>query len=297
MKSWRLVFLVMIVIFAVLAGVVAAPPISPPEKTAAESIWSGTSGGFKIRWTENDIQAHPAKFPRIIFSARSLAEKEFALFKTDEMRYGFKKGYCEFVGSYRILSLAGSIMSFFEETDVSCEEEAHPSRYLSFTAIDLKKPGSVSQKLVKLTDYFPKSAIYQALMAEPRVRQALARREPPLRRSPRNLAELYTAFKDVGMDTGEIIYVWPDDFLARFAFHHLLGNQVAIRLALPALGPSNLGDYLELQLLLPVPQSLKTPLALASTGKEGFLMQDQERLSKGKETTIRFTKGKKPPDW
>ena len=51
----------------------------------AQAIWAGESGGFKIRWTDLDIQAHPSKSPnRVIFSARSLAQQEFARIKASE---------------------------------------------------------------------------------------------------------------------------------------------------------------------------------------------------------------------
>jgi hypothetical protein len=208
---------------------------------------------------------------------------------------------------------------------VFLREGLHPSEINRFTAIDLKKPGGVSKKQVKLTDYFrfrkfltglvtpplvskkqvkltdyfPEKAIYQALLADLRVQKALARREPPLPQSPRNLAELYTGLKDALFDDGFCSYMLPEDFLTRFAFHHLEGDKVSVRLALPYFGEVCRGQYLELELLLPVPESLKESLALAVSGKEGFLMQDQSRLAGGeyKCAKMRFTKGKKPPGW
>ena len=135
---------------------------------------------------------------------------------------------------------------------------------------------------MKLTDYFPEKAVFQALLADPGVKKALARREPPLPQSPRSLGELYASFKDEPLDDGECSYELPEDFLTRFAFHHLEEGNVAIRLALPCLGRGLPGPfYLELDLLLPVPETLKEPLALAQTRKAGFLMQDQRRHSGG----------------
>jgi len=119
-----------------------------------------------------------------------------------------------------------------------------------------------------------------------------ARREPRPPQSPRSLSELYAWLKDVLLDDGFCSYELPEDFLTRFAFHHLEGDKVAVRLALPYFVEICRGKYLELDLLLPVPESLKEPLALAQTGKAGFLMQDQRPLS-GERTIMRFTKGKK----
>ncbi|MCX5887853.1 MAG: hypothetical protein NTY36_00190 [Deltaproteobacteria bacterium] len=300
MKRWGFVLLVIVMIFGALAEVAGTESkpeggsLAAREKQETISvIWAGESGGFTIRWTAMDIQVQPLKPPnRVVFSARSLAQKEFARIAATEQKYGFKERYCEVVCNYKILSVAGSILSFFEGGDVDCEKTAHPSSTNRFTVIDLKKPGDFSRRRVKLTDYFPEAAVYQALLGDPRLREALSRREPRPPQSPRNLAELCTGLKDVLLDDGFCSYALPEDFLTRFAFHRLEGDKVAVRLALPYFGEICRGRYLELDLLLPVPENLKEPLALAQTGKAGFLMQDQKRLSGEQSTIMRFTKGK-----
>ncbi len=292
----KLGMLLGLIIFGAPTLVAGSPPGQSPLK-ADQAIWVGESRGFKIVWTEADIKVHSLEFPnRIVFSARSLANQEFSRIKASEIKYGFKERYCEVVCSYKILAVAGPILSFFEGEDIDCEKTAHPSATNRFTTIDLKKPADVSKKRVKLTDYFPEQAIYQALLADPRVRQALAGREPPLPPSPQSLAELYASLKDAPLEDGECNYGLPKDFLTRFAFHHLAGDKVAVRLALPYWGEVCRGQYLELELLLPVPEILRESLALAQTGKAGFLMQDQERRSGGRDTSIRFTKGKRKPE-
>jgi hypothetical protein len=305
MKKPALMFLGTVMMVGALVGVAGAEskpegeyPAAPQKQKTARAIWVGESGGFKIRWTDRDIQAHPAKSPnRVVFSARSLAQQEFARIKANEKKYGLKERYCEIVCDYKILSVVGSTLSFFEGIGVDCEKTAHPSDTNRFTVIDLKKPGGVSKKRVKLTDYFPEKAVYQALLADPRVREALARREPRLPQPPRNLAELYAGLKDELLENEGSSFVLPEDFLSRFAFHYLEADKVAVRLALPIFGEVFRGHHLELDLLLPVPEHLKGPLDLAAAGKEGLLMQDQERLSGEQSTIMRFTKGKKLPDW
>jgi hypothetical protein len=301
--GWRIFGLVLII--GALAGVAGGEskpegesPAALQQQKTAPAIWAGECGGFKIRWTAGNIQAYPLKSPnKVVFSARSLAQQEFARFKAVEKKYGLQERYCEVVCSYRILSLADSIMSFFEGTGVDCEKTAHPSETNRFTVIDLRKPGDFSRRRVKLTDFFPEAVVYQALLADPRVQEALARRKPPLPQSPRSLAELYTGLKDALFDDGFCSYMLPEDFLTRFAFHHLDGDKVLVRLALPYFGEVCRGKYLEMDLKLPVTESLKEPLALAQTRKAGFLMQDQEHLSEGRDTIMRFTTVKKPPDW
>jgi hypothetical protein len=284
-----------LVIFGVSALAAGSPP-TPSKQKADRVIWAGESGGFKIRWSDNNLQAIPLKSQnRVVFSAHSLAQQEFALFKAAEEKYGFKGRYCEVVCDYKILAVAGSILNLFEGRGVDCENTAHPSETNRFTVIDLKKTGDFSRRRVKLTDYFSESAVYQAFLADRRVQEVLARREAPLLPSPRNLSELYASLKDVLLNDGECSYRIPEDFLTRFAFHHLEGDKVAVRLALPYFGEVCRGQYLEMDLLLPMPAGLKEPLGLAALEKEGFLMQAQERLSGGRETIMRFTKGKQKP--
>jgi hypothetical protein len=127
MKKLGLGLLGMVLIFGVLAEVAGTEsrpeegsPAARQKQETAKAIWVGESGGFKIRWTKVNIQAHPLKSPnRVVFSARSLAQKDFALFCAEEKKYGFKERFCEVVYSYKILSVVGSILSFFEETGVS----------------------------------------------------------------------------------------------------------------------------------------------------------------------------------
>ncbi len=178
------ILLGMVMLFGALAEVAGAEsriagesPAARQKQETPQVIWAGESGGFNIRWTDGDIQIHPSKSPnRVVFSARSLAQQEFARIKASENKYGLKERYCEIVASYGIFSVVGSSLSLFEGGDVDCEETAHPSHTSRFIAIDLKKPGGFTKKRVKLTDYFPEAAIYQALLADPRVRRDLARR-------------------------------------------------------------------------------------------------------------------------
>ena len=80
-------------VLAKVAGAESKPegesPAAPPQPKTAPAIWAGECGGFKIRWTAGNIQAYPLKSPhQVVFSARSLAQQEFARFKAAEKKYG-----------------------------------------------------------------------------------------------------------------------------------------------------------------------------------------------------------------
>jgi hypothetical protein len=94
-----------------VAGAESRPEGENPaaRQKPTQAFWAGESGGFKIRWTDRDIQIHPSKSPNlVVFSARSRAKQEFARFVADEKKYGLKERYCEVVSSYKILSVVPS---------------------------------------------------------------------------------------------------------------------------------------------------------------------------------------------
>jgi hypothetical protein len=143
-------------------------------------------------------------------------------------------------------------------------------------------------KVAKLTDYFPEQEVLKALLNDVLIKEALAGE------SPSSLTKLFKLLEGQQFEINGVPYLFPRDFLTRFAFHHLQGDKVGVRLGLPSSGGAARGLHAELDLLLPFPPALKEPLTLAAAGKAGFLIQDQERLSKGKYTIIQFTRGKKP---
>jgi hypothetical protein len=268
---------------------------APEEQKTAPVIWTGKSGGFEIRWTTADLEAQPLKHPdRVAFSARALARRDFALFCAEEKNYDWKDRYCEIGRHFELLSVVGSLLSFLDGTDVYCERAAHPSHTNCFATMDLAKPGEFPAKLVKLTDYFPEKVILKALLADPVIKKALRQRQRSL--PPKTLDELYARFQDEPFEVGECSYYLPEDFLTRFAFHHIEHGNVAIRLALPYYAEVCRGYFIELGLLLPIPASLREPLAQAKTRKAGFLMQDQKSIAVGRSTLMEFTKGKEEPE-
>ena len=280
---------------------------SKPE----ELIWAGQSGGFAILWTSADIQARPLKDPdRIVFSAVSLAKqglKNFLPLVKEIIQEGKtlgKKWDCLYEREFTLLSIVGSLLSFRDIEFRSCPQaEAHPSLYIRFTTVDLSRPEATSYaapasddpflldinksgKVTKLTDIFPGQKVLQALLADPIINEQLTLMKPP--QTPEELfqvlkGDMYTAFLEIN----EILYELPQDFLSRFAFHHVKGNQVAIRLGISSMGAAR-SLQAHIGLLLPIPMALKRDLEMAKSGKAGFLMKDHEKLSRGQKTEVKF---------
>ena len=76
------------------------------------------------------------------------------------------------------------------------------------------------------------------------------------------------------------------DFLTRFAFHHLEGDLVAVRLNLPSIAFAYRSQ--QIGLLLPIPSELRQPFALAAIGHEGFFMKEAPRGIRNKLTKFSF---------
>src|SRR2546423_8529618 len=170
-----------------------------------------------------------------------------------------------------------------------CEQAAHPGGETRFVAVDLSKPAGVRRgsdetllpgNVAKLTDYFPAGEIHKALMADPIMQKALAGKRP------RTLAELLKligeAFPTVAEDE-KSCYMLDTDLLTRFAFHHVEGNKVAVRLGLSGAGVCRY-NLTQVGLLLPIPAALQQALAQAEAGSEGFLMS--RKVAAGRQTSL-----------
>jgi len=270
---------------------------------AQRMIWTGQSGGFVFQWSAADISARPVEsLTGVLFSVKSLAQRDFEAFReASKDPDSGKIEHCLYDRTFTVLSVVGSIISLRDNNSTTCDQAAHPGGETRYTAIDLSKAGNVGYKelemevdlanpgkIVKLTDIFDEADILSALLADPLVREALNRSGS----RPRTLSKLIEDFAGGASVTDKHCYSVSEDMLTRFAFHHIENDKVAVRLGLSGAGPCR--EFLtEIGILLPIPPSLKTALAQASTGKEGFLMKDLKKISRDKATTFSFETIKK----
>jgi hypothetical protein len=80
------------------------------------------------------------------------------------------------------------------------------------------------------------------------------------------------------------VYYLDADMLQNFAFHHVKGDQVAVRIGLSHGCEVARGALTQIGLYLPIPKALAEPLAAAANGRRGYLMG---RAPKG-ETMFHF---------
>ena len=268
------------------------------QQITGKAIWKGRSGGIEIEWTTDDLFANSGeKVERIFKSLAKRGHEEFLVdISTDKTKDGASN--CDYRRDFEVLSIIGTLISFSDTEYTDCGG-AHPSTEMRFTTVDLARPGEVSYgqgdnamdvdlrnpgKAVKLTDYFSESDILSALLSDRVIKLAFA--EARVSSPPQTLASLPEIFaKNDYVLNGTDLSLRPD-FLTRFAFHHLEGDLVAVRLNLPSIAFAYRSQ--QIGLLLPIPSELRQPFALAAIGHEGFFMKEAPRGIRNKLTKFSF---------
>ena len=296
-----------------------ASPNNPPNQMGKE-IWSGESAGFQIRWATGDLTAAPVAGAENVFSARDFARRGFEqYYKSVKERKDLDKDLKPEIDFYnrhfRLLSVVGSLVSFEDNLDAYSKILKMPAKEnfayrdvieSRFLTIDLAKPGELSNlveddlpttevdpahpgKAVLLTDLFAEQDILQALLKDAVINRALSlAKESKQIKQPTNLTELMTLLEG-NLGVNNCPFSFSDDYLTRFAFHHLENDKVAVRLSLTPGNQACHGQKAQLGLLLPIPPSLKESLALADSNKQGFLMRQQAiKFTPKQETYVGF---------
>ncbi|MBI4976307.1 MAG: hypothetical protein HZC28_02435 [Spirochaetes bacterium] len=163
---------------------------------------------------------------------------------------------------YTMLSVAGTVVSY--ACDYYSEGGAHPSYGRAYKSIDLAE--NTNETL--LTDHFEAAAIFEALMNDTVIKNALKDQRP------KNLNELFDVI-DGGCEMDLSIRV-----LGAFALHHLKGDRVAVRIGVSHGCEAMRGNFTEIGVYLPQPDRMRTALKKAAADRT--LMQDLYRPRKKK---------------
>ncbi|HLJ55368.1 MAG TPA: hypothetical protein VKT77_10040 [Chthonomonadaceae bacterium] len=265
--------------FALFGGLPACAQLRHDRPARPETIWHGESGGYDWLWTTADLKA--LHF-RPVFSARAYEYKVNTQLKEEEK---------DPVDSYlectiQPLSIVGSLASY--ERDYYWEGGAHPSGGVDVVTINAARPGH----RVRLDELFRDEDIVRALLADKIVAGVLAREHvSPL---PRTCDELVKALKGKGFGESDDQFGFEEDLLFRFAFHHIEGDRVAVRLIIGWKGEIFRFSSTQIGLRLPAPPRLRTALRGATAGDSGFLMADAKKLANKRATVLFAIEQKKP---
>jgi hypothetical protein len=267
----RGLLLLTIVVAAATAGTAA-----PKKPATSATFWSGRSGGFTWSFTGKDVRATG--------NGGSLSLRQ-VLFPT-----GDPAGTGHSESKVSPLSLVGSLISY--RRDDYWDGGAHPSGWISYRTVDAARPKRELKRELKLTDLFPDRVVRDALWNDKIVRKAL--QSGGLKSPPATTRALVAALSDktFGGDEG-MTYGFSERFENGFSFHHLEGDQVAVRLCCAWGTEVYRFSSTEIGILLPAPPGLLAPLRLAAAGREGFLSREAKKRFKERASVLNEVHGSK----
>lgn len=260
-----------------------------------DTFWVGRSGGYAIEWTWRDIVVDNAAGERVL-SIRSALDRASAdagtPVESDDVA-DTAYGACTLEYHLQLRSVVGSIVSLERLQYLSCRGAAHPSVHTSYVALDLARteregivPGDGEDGIgreVSLTDLFPDEQVLAALLGDRLVQRRIEEiRGKTIR--PRTTAELVALIEG----GSECEYAFESDMLRSFAFHHVEGDRVAVRIGLSHGCEAARGRLTQIGILLPIPPALRTALESASRGTEGMLMREASKNLDGAVTLFAY---------
>ncbi len=186
---------------------------------------------------------------------RKVDGKIIALNKTTKQRITVFQDDTDETGgvAYDIVSLVGPVLTVFRS--YYSDSGMHPSYGGIFKVVNLDSDG----KETSITDLFSESSVLKAFLKDKIVKKSLGGN------MPQSLEELIKV-ADGGCDMSFF------DFPHSFAFHHVKGNQVAVRIGLPHGCEAIRGKFTQIGVYLPIPASTSDLFQSATQNKT--LMQD-----------------------
>lgn len=154
----------------------------------------------------------------------------------------------------KMLSIVGPYVCFQE--DYYAEGGAHPSYGTVYHTYNMK-----TDTLIRMQDLFSEKDILNALQTNELIQDYLIEKKPAV--------SLEALFNNLD---GECDFYFTMGILENFAFHHIKGNQVEVRIGVSYGCEVMRGNFEQITLYLPIPKTLKRLLKRAE--KKGTLMGD-----------------------
>jgi len=270
-----------IVLLSVSAPCRSQAPANHDANDKTHVIWTGASAGLFWKWTTADLTATATDSKTYTLSALGYEKRTSQMMKDEKADPFDSLVECKI----QPLSIVGSIACY--ERDYYWEGGAHPSGSIDLVVLDVKQP----DRRLALTDLFPDADILRALMSDKVVQGTLKRNSltnKPMRAG--DLVKLLSGRTFGGDD--DMRYGFEPDLLYRFAFHHIEGDRIAIRINISWASEIYRFTSTQIGILLPIPPALRKQLTAADNRTSGFLMRDAMKLANGKETTLFTLKAK-----
>jgi hypothetical protein len=233
-------------VLTVITLLAACPP-SPAETLR----WSGECAGFRLSWTDGDIQVRRVSGTGdVVLSCK----QELLALTADEPQASLE-------ATLEPISWVGPVLTVKVTSYVNVPLTAHPSMQTYYRTVDLRQPA----RTASLTDWVAEPTVRSTLLADPLVAKALkdVGGKPPV-----SVAELG---KRLGQWSGDCQYGFTTDFADHFAFYDRQGDKVVLRIGLSHGCEAARGLFTLLGIELPVSTALQSHLQAAASGKAGFL--------------------------
>lgn len=258
-------------------------PLAARSADAQQTFWRGRSGGYDVAWTDRDITARRASDGTVVFSARRLADAEWANLSGD---HDEEVPVREFERKYRLLSVVGSILSL-EEADYCDCGGAHPILSTRFVSYDLARGTAARPHPVAATDLVPEADLLRALNADALIRQAMGKAHV---RSLVSLAGMPKALElqEIQPPNDDCTYGVGEGFPTEFALHHLENGRVALRFSLSHYVEICRGKMAQVGVLVAPRPRVLPDLTAADARRAGYLMKDLRAIAGQRVTEFNY---------
>jgi len=274
------------------AALLLLAALSAVAQNPAKLIWTGHIGSNTVEWSAKNLRVY-------ISATKAHVLNLYAYFNSDFRRLSTPPhdSYLKVEHDIDLKSVVGNYLSISDVADVDFHGP-HEDVSAIFQTFDLR-PGKLSKPvLAKLTDLFPESAVYQALLQEKSLAQVLTQGYG----KPADLAALLKALdgQDVTED-GKLLtvadqvalpttvagsprrYHFTAESPNRFALYDYADGTATVHLCLDS---GRTGHTLELAIKLEVPERLRPIFEAAHTRKSGFLMKDRGVIASADAATV-----------
>ena len=236
-----------------------AIPTSPPDILIP---WQRQIGNINYRWDGKDLYSkqHSRKDIVPIFA---LATKRY--------RSSFEKdgGRCSLSTYFIPAAVVGDLVSYEFESGFFCDTASGEWRYAT---LDVARP----KAFLDLRDFFDDDQILRAFLTDPQLASDIQKSiaEKKLDAVPTTLESLSSFLTKFDYQIYDGNSFFEADYLTRFAFHHLEGEAICIRVSATSTSTAGRANHQYAEIFLPVPNKLRDVLQKADTGSEGFLMKN-----------------------
>jgi hypothetical protein len=240
-----------------------------PEKV----FWRGRFENVTAEWTDRNFRIIDNSRNEVRTDWRKSVAEEFEARRADSQ--GLR---CDYYVGLRVLSVVGNLATFYQEELIRC---GIASWFVRIKTLDLTKAGPNLYRDMEdapgvlLNDLFPERDILDSLERQPLLKGFLSGRSG----EAKNVAELLELVQEEYVRKAFGDYALGPE-LDAFVFRSLTNGRVSVRLFLLPTAGYNASTTEHLDIILPVPNSLKADMEASRLSKGGFFFDSRGRERK-----------------